>query len=593
MSCRAPSITVGLAALLALMAQASAEEAPKGEPFDLQWGVKIPMRDGVRLNATLYRPHGQREPLPCVFTLTPYVSDNYHERGSYFAAHGYVFLTVDVRGRGNSEGKFQPLREARDGHDAVEWLARQPYCNGKIAMWGGSYAGTDQWQTASQRPAHLGTIVPAAAAFAGVDFPMAGNIWSLYEMQWLTLVSGRAFQGSIFGDSAFWTERNRRHYVEHRPYAELDTFVGNPSPVFQEWIKHPEVDAYWDAYSPTNAEYAAIDIPVLTITGHYDGDQPGAMEHYRRHFSNASAQARSRHFLIIGPWDHAQTRTPAKEVGGLPLGAASLLDLNDLHRQWYDFTLKSGAKPEFLKKAVTYYVTGVEEWRYADSLEAVTAASNPLYLTSQEGFANDVFRSGALDSQISKSTQPDQYIYDPLDVSTADAQAALDIESLREQRHVLLSNGKQLIYHSAPFAQDTDIAGFFRLNAWLAIDQPDTDFAATVYEIAPDGTSLLLSATQLRARYRESLRAAKPVPRNEPVEYRFDKFMFVARRIAKGSRLRLVFGPVDSIHQQKNYNSGGIVARETASDARTVTVKLFHDAQHPSALFVPVDAAKP
>jgi len=111
-----------------------------------QWGVKIPLRDGVHLNATLYKPAGLKEPRPCLFTLTPYVSDSNHNRGMYFAAQGFPFLTVDVRGRGNSEGSFRPLiQEVKDGYDVVEWLAKQPYCNGKISMWGGSYAGYDQW----------------------------------------------------------------------------------------------------------------------------------------------------------------------------------------------------------------------------------------------------------------------------------------------------------------------------------------------------------------------------------------------------------------------------------------------------------------
>src|SRR5215813_6950921 len=116
---------------------------------DFKWGITIPMRDGIHLAATLYTPRGQKEPAPCVFTLTPYIAQTYHERGMYFAAHGYVFAAVDVRGRGNSEGEFTPLlQEARDGHDVVEWLAQQGYCNGKVTMWGGSYAGYDQWATA-------------------------------------------------------------------------------------------------------------------------------------------------------------------------------------------------------------------------------------------------------------------------------------------------------------------------------------------------------------------------------------------------------------------------------------------------------------
>src|ERR1043166_2756070 len=129
-----------------------------------QWGVKIPLRDGVHLSATLYKPAGLNEPRPCLFMVTPYAGDTYHSRGMYFAAHGYPFLTVDSRGRGNSEGSFRPLiQEAKDGYDVVEWLANQPSIERKVAMWGGSYAAYDQWATAEELPPHLATIVPASA----------------------------------------------------------------------------------------------------------------------------------------------------------------------------------------------------------------------------------------------------------------------------------------------------------------------------------------------------------------------------------------------------------------------------------------------
>src|SRR5687768_1522404 len=117
--------------------------------FELHWGIRIPLRDGVLLNATLYLPKKLLAPAPCIFTLTPYVADSLHDRGAHFAANGYPCLLVDVRGRGNSEGVFRPrIQEAKDGHDVVEWIARQPYCNGKVAMRGGSYAGYSQWATA-------------------------------------------------------------------------------------------------------------------------------------------------------------------------------------------------------------------------------------------------------------------------------------------------------------------------------------------------------------------------------------------------------------------------------------------------------------
>ncbi|MES2452404.1 MAG: CocE/NonD family hydrolase [Pseudomonadota bacterium] len=585
-----------LALLLSLMcapcaiaARAAPVAAEPVNPVDFKWDVKIPMRDGVNLSATLYRPNPLAGPLPCVFTLTPYIGQTYHERGMYFASHGYVFLTVDVRGRGNSEGKFEPLvRESQDGPDIVEWLAKQSYCNGKVAMWGGSYAGNDQWMTAKERPAHLATIIPAASPRLGVDFPSRNNIFYAYNLQWLTLTAGRTPQDNIFDDRKFWDAKNSELFLSHRAYSELDAIVGNASPTFQSWISHPSIDSYWDNLNPTPKQLGAIDIPVLTITGQYDGDQPGALSFYGEHLANTSAAQKARNFLIIGPWDHAGTRTPRAEVGGLTFGAESLLDMNKLHKEWYDWIMKAGPKPGFLKAPVSYYVLGkgAETWRYARSIEAITGEVQPLYLSANGNAADSVFSSGTLGKASLAGEKPSQYIYDPLDVSFD----TFDAQDLTDQSGLLKSSGKLLVYHSTAFAKDTTIAGFFKLSAWLEINQPDTDIAAMIYEIDPKGESVFLGSQAIRARYRASLREPKPVRQNEIERYDFNDFPFIARQVARGSRLRLVIAPVNSRMFEKNYNSGGDVANETGKDARTVTVKLYHDAQHPSALSVPIEA---
>jgi uncharacterized protein len=583
-----PIVSALLCGFIACNAFADAPPPPP-DPAQVkfQWGVKIPLRDGVKLNATVYTPREQKAPAPCVFTLTPYISQSYHDRGMYFAAHGYPFLTVDVRGRGNSEGQFRPLiQEARDGHDVVEWLAQQPYCNGKVTMWGGSYAGYNQWATAKEFPPHLATIVPVASPYAGIDFPMRGNIQSPYNMQWLTFTSGHASQDRIFGDDKFWLAKNREWFETGAPFQRFDEIVGNPSAIFQEWVAHPAVDAYWDSYNPTAEQYAKLSIPILTITGHYDGDQPGALEHYRQYMKSTNDAGRARHYLIIGPWDHAGTRTPQAEFGNLKFGPASLVDLPQLHREWYAWTMQDGPKPQFLQKNVAYYVMDTDKWRYADALEAVTAEQRPYYLDSVAN-ATDVLASGSLGPASAKG-KPDQYVYDPRDVSIAAVEAAVDPASLTDQRWIHATRGKQLVYHTEPFERDTELSGFFKLSAWLAIDQPDTDFGVLVYEVRPDGSSIFLSNDVQRARYRESPRTAKLVTTREPLRYDFNGFTFTSRMLRQGSRLRLVVGPVNSINSQKNYNSGGDVSSESVRDARTVTVKLYHDRAHPSALFVPV-----
>jgi uncharacterized protein len=170
---------------------------------NIKWGQKIITRDGTKLSGTIYLPENQNDKLPVIFTFTPYNSDSYHDRGMFFAKNGYVFASVDVRGRGNSEGKFEPFaHEAQDGFDVTEWMAQQSFCNGKVGMWGGSYSGWNQWAVAKEFPPHLTTIVPAASVYPGLDFPNPNNIFLSYTMNWLTLVSGLTQNANLIADNS-------------------------------------------------------------------------------------------------------------------------------------------------------------------------------------------------------------------------------------------------------------------------------------------------------------------------------------------------------------------------------------------------------
>ncbi len=573
--------------LLAQTSAAAAQETQEETEVDLIWGVKIPMRDGVQLNATVYKPKEMAEPLPVIFTLTPYISDSYHGRAYYCSQNGYVSVLVDVRGRGNSGGAFEPLiNDGRDGYDIVEWLARQPWSNGKVAMRGVSYNGFTQWTTLKEFPAHLAAIVPTASPHVPLGFPFWNNIASTYQMRWMTTTSGVTGNPNL---ARSLTGINRELYLQHRPFRELDKMVGNPSPIFQKWLDHPIPDAYWDAMNPTRDDYRRINLPILTITGHYDAAQPGALEYYRRHMAYGTRAGREKHYLIIGPWNHPGTGTPEADVGGLHFGPASLLDMNKLHKEWYDWTLKGGPKPEFLQKRVAYYVVGpgAEEWKYADSLEAIASEKRTLYLHS-DGRANDVFHSGFLREEKPSQSPPDSYVYDPLDVRPAELLRGWGGHSLTNQRYALNLFGNGLVYHSEPFPEVTEITGFLKFVAWMAMDVPDTDFFVWVYEIQPDGTSIRLTRDSMRARYRESLRQEKLVTPGEINRYEFNSFTFFSRRIAKGSRLRLVLWSPNYIYWEKNYNSGGVVAEESGKDARTAHITLYHDAEHPSFLELPV-----
>jgi putative CocE/NonD family hydrolase len=182
----------------------------------------------------------------------------------------------------------------------------------------------------------------------------------------------------------------------------------------------------------------------------------------------------------------------------------------------------------------------------------------------------------------------DEWIYDPLNTRPGAAEPDDEPNGLTSQRGVLNLFGEGVIYHSEPFAESTEITGFPKLTAWLKMDVPDTDLEADLYEILADGSSVQLTGATMRARYRESPREEKPVTAGKTENYTFDNFTFFSRRAAKGSRLRLVVRSINSIGAEKNYNSGGVVAAETGKDARTAHITLVHDADHLSALELPI-----
>jgi uncharacterized protein len=563
-----------------------------GDRVRMQWDIRIPLRDDLFLSATLYVPRHQEAPAPAIVTITPYIRQVHHKEGVYFAAHGFPFLTVDVRGRGNSDGTFKANgNEANDGHDVIEWLAKQPYCNGKVGMWGKSYSGYVEWAVARELPGHLATIVPVACPYRGVDSPMRNNIFSPYRIQWLTYLSGRAAQDAIFVDQSFWRGQFKAWHESGTPFKDIDSLFGNPSPIFQEWMLHPRRDAYWDSYNPTPEQYAQISVPILSITGAYDGNQRGTLMHYREHLRNASPEGRAQHYLIIGPWDHDGTKAPKARFAGIEVGPASLIDLPKLHVEWYEWTMRAGPKPKFLQDNVAYYVMVADRWRYAESLGAITAGTESLYLQATAN-PTDVLHSGSLTPQPSMGGEPDCYVYDPRDTSLAELESEVGSEDLIDQRILYASAGKQLVYHSAPYDRDTEISGFFRLSVWISLDQPDTDFCASIHVIGLDGSSIQLGAHLLRARYRESAREQRLITTQQPLRYDFEHFNFVSRLIRRGHRLRLVIRPLNSIFWQKNYNSGGVVAEESMKDSRVVTVRVFHDASHPSVLYVPIGRAE-
>ena len=550
----------------------------------------VPARDGIGLHVRIWQadPSGDRR--PAILSLTPYTSDDAQEYGDYFARHGYVYVSMDARGRGESEGEFWPMaQDGPDGADVVRWISGRPWSDGRVAMRGGSYRGMVQWQIlAALRgdTSALRTVVPTAAAYPGWDFPNPGDIFMSYVTRWLGFVQGNALQSNLFGDDTYWAGRYEVMHREGVPFADLDSLTGIAPRVFQRWLSHPTFDAFWRSMSPDSAVYATMALPILTITGHFDGDQDGAMRYYREHMRWGPPGGAARHYLVIGPWSHSGTRHPQKRLAGLTFADTSAIDIKRLHLDWYDWILRGGSKPTFLADRVVYYVMGAARWRSAPSLETLADTSRSLYLSAPDGDPSDVFHSGRLLAAAPESEDVDRYVYDPRD--TADIAALRSMQEDFTSPGAAFMAGPKFVYHSAPLERDVEVSGYLRLEAWIELDAPDTDLRAWVYEVRPDGGTVLLGTSMLRARHRLGPDRAELATPGKAELYRFERFPWFSRQLSRGSRVRLVITPLNSPWWEKNYGSDRPVAEQTAGDARTTTVTLHTGPEHPSRLVLPV-----
>ena len=573
--------------LFGLEAQAQADPAAdKPGEIMMQMHVKIPLKDGTTLNATLYRPEGPTKPRPVIFMFTPYPDDTSHPTAAYFASYGFNYAYVDVRGRGDSDGTFTPFEpDAQDGSEVVEWLAGQPWSNGRVAMFGGSYAGGDQWQVAGQRPPHLAAIAPVASVRSGVDFPMSHNVHTHYDEQWLSLTTGHSLYDQVFANERLWEQIYRRAYMSGAAFSGFDEAAGNPNKTFRTWIAHPDFDAYWRGLSPTKEEIAKIKIPMLVITGARDDDQEGTLSYYADLVEVSGGKPPANYFLVVGPWDHPGTREPKADVGDEHFGPASVIDVLRLHREWYQHVLEGGPRPAFFEKNVAYYVSGAgaECWKFADSLADGTHSTKALYLNAAGG-AGGVYRSGALQDD-QAGAEGGSWISDPTDLSRADPKPGVPGEDL---------HGDGLVFHSAPFDKDTEITGRLALDLSLAIDGPDADIGYALYLVTADGKAHELDARAIRARYRNSPERAELVKPGEIDRYRVDDGQWFSVRAPKGSRLRLILRSLNEPGLEKNWNASKPVAEQTKADAHREEIRLVQTSDHPSTLTLPLgDAAAP
>jgi putative CocE/NonD family hydrolase len=604
---RAAALALALA-LAPLVPGAAAPLSPRahvGPGYDIEMSRMIPMRDGVKLEAWIFKPAHLEGKAPAVLELTQYAIDGgRHQDFKTFVRRGYVFVQVEVRGRGRSGGVKSGnigLQVGRDGYDTVEWIAHRPWSDGQVFMYGGSFFGMTQWHTAAQLPPNLSGIAPYVPIYPGWDVPNTNGIPQAWSAVILGYVSGRTLNDD-FIRSDYWRKKMLEHYARQRPFSTLDEDVGiaqndwwmrdshgRKLSFMKMWLDHVGDKAFNLAAQPTRAQLARMRFPVLTATGFYDDDQPGTLHYYRRFLEYASPREAARILLIIGPWGHLGTQHPRKEIEGLAIPDSAVLDMNELHADWYDWVLGRGPRPALLRDRVTYYMMGANEWRYAHSLDGASSGRNlSLYLEDPAGTPKDVFHSGSLLPSKPGMEPPAMIVDDPRTLpELAVAQYAAN-ENLHSQFRAYEQGA--MVFHSGPLARAVEMAGQMRLNLIVQSDAPDFDLSAQVQMVSPDGSAVTLGQDIRRARFRDGFFEEKLLKPDQIVTIPF-VFNWVAWRIPAGTRIRLVVMPLNSPYYQKNYNTGGRIGYENPKNARVAHIRLFHDERRASVLLLPLAAA--
>lgn len=525
--------------------------------YTIDRDIIVPGAAGASLRGLVVRPKAARGPQPALLGFTIYVNDDWSlSDAKAAAAHGYVGVVVYSRGKAGSPGPIVPYEhDGADAAAAIDWIARQPWCDGRVGMYGNSYNSFTQWAAAKYHPPALKAMMTSASTAPGIDIPMQGNVFVNFIYPWpLWTASNATLDGDTYGDQARWQRLDHDWYKSGRAYRDLPGIDGAPNPVFSRWLQHPGYDDYWQAMTPQGEEFARIDIPVLAVTGYFDGARVGVQHYFDEHLRH---RPDADHTLLIGPWGHFAMQTGvARVVEGYQVDPSALIDLPELRYQWFDHVFRGAPRPAPLLDRINYQVMGEDVWKHAPSIDAMANERLRLHLrpasTSAEGMLTET------------SSRRDAFSAQVVDFSDRnDADWTTPAESLLDK----LDPHGGLVFASEPFAEPVELSGLFSGRLDFLTNKRDMDLTASLYERMADGRHLLLAWHMGRASYakdRNRRELLKPGKR-QSLDFRSERL--VSRRLQAGSRLVLVLSVNKQRDLQINHGSGKDASDETISDA--------------------------
>jgi hypothetical protein len=561
------------------------------DPYEVvtERNVQVKMRDGVILHADIYRPKGEGK-FPVLLERTPYNKQG-GDFGLRAAAHGYVAIIQDVRGRYTSEGEWYPFRnESNDGYDTVEWAASLPYSNEKVGMFGGSYVGATQMLAAIAHPPHLAGICPDVTASNYHDgwTYQGGAFEQWFNESWTSGLAQDTLQRTIQKNT------NALNGIWKLPLSAYPLFVPDPAegdstaaltPYFLDWLAHPNYDDYWKKVS-IEEHFSDVTVPSLTIAAWYDIFLGGSLRNYiglKAHAAAEAARRGQRLLVMIG--GHAGS---GRKIGDVDFGPTASLEVDDLILAWYEYLFKNVQNEFATGKPVKIFVMGKNEWRSEDDWPLSRAVSTKYFLHSA-GKANTLRGDGTLSTTAPRSEASDQFVYDPANPApTVGGPLCCDARHLapgpRDQRPVE-ARSDVLVYSTPPLDRDIEVSGPVSVELYAKSSAVDTDLTGKLVDVWPDGFAQNLTEGIIRARYRDS--QEKPELLNPGQIYKFELDLWAtSNAFRKGHVLRLEISSSNFPRFDRNLNSG--LDPGHSQNFVSATNAIYHDDQHPSALILPI-----
>lgn len=568
---------------------------PELTPREPTQTLMVPMRDGISLYTEIFLPEGHDGgSLPVILMRSPYPysrpSRNDKKPLSLYLEAGYVVVFQLTRGQYLSEGEFRMLRDdINDGYDCIEWLADQPWCNGRVGMEGGSYLGSTQLLAARVKPPALKCIMPSVhMGDFGNSFPyLYGIPLKGWWMQWHRIADTESMSNldAIYGDRRLLEHPKWGPALNKRPLIDAadDILSGDKLQSWRDTLSHSTADDYWAPIHFTDKELAELDIPIFFTDGWYDLTI-GPINYFSR-LEQVSPNREDR-YLLVGPWNHGQAATSSlhhMDVGDRKMPANGGKDLMAQRLNFFDRYLKENKEAMVQPDKVQVYITGLEEWRHYPTFPVPNTQAHKLYLASG-GDAHAYPSDGQLSLAPVEDNPADHYIYDPTLPTPA---PKMDIaEPIKEMREIEV-RADVLTYTSAPLTEPMTILGEIELILHAASDCRDTDWIAFVTEVFPDGRSIPFHAPMgsIRARYREGFDKEVLLEPNQCYEYTLNLGP-AGHQIPAGHRLRLSICSASFPNYDANSNTGNPVATDTDMCIASQTV--YHDSVRASHLILPV-----